>query len=189
MGIKEFDGYSQAERDLTRRNFRKIITDTNLTLISWGLSLSAWEDHATHGMKQAFSGKPEALVFGMVVREFCAVAKHKSTPISFQFDLGRETEELKLVIDAAKKSSAIGDLFVNFSFSPVAGVTGLQAADLVAHESYRFFNERADNPEAEVNQHLKRLLEDSKGIRIGRFVSAISLQRINEHIKSGASPF
>src|SRR5688572_7961691 len=43
-GDGEFEGYNQAERDITRYNFRKIILDAGLTVVSFGISVRDWDD-------------------------------------------------------------------------------------------------------------------------------------------------
>jgi len=50
---------------------------------------------------------------------------------------------------------------VSYGFSPIVDNMGLQAADLVAHETYQYLTEYIDDPDAQAGPHLRRLFEDA----------------------------
>lgn len=158
MGVGEFEGYNQAERDLTRRNFRKIITDLGLTVISYGISIDGWDKVARDNpLGKYFTA--ESYVFGHIVNYVCQSAKEHRDPVSFQFDQGRFSSELVSSVKGAFSAAEVDEDYVNYTFSPVKLNMGLQAADLVAHETYRYFCKFLESPSAEPDAHLKRLIE------------------------------
>lgn len=157
-GINEFKGYNQAERDRTRRNFRKVILDCSLTWISYGISLAGWEI-GTKDHQEAKYFNPEGFVFGNIVKAICRSAKEHGDPISFQFDLGRQNADLESNLKPALFAADVEDHFVNFGFSNVGTIMGLQGADLVAHETYQYFTEYLKDENTDPNPHLKRLMD------------------------------
>lgn len=129
-GRAEFIDYSDAEKDLTRRNFRQIIIDCKLTWVSYGMSQEAW-DAAVKGKKIFSRLTAESIVFGKVVRTLCK-SSLPDEPVSFQFDKGRQPESIRRMI-----GPAIGEAkkeITSYDFISVALSVGLQGADLVAHE-------------------------------------------------------
>lgn len=167
MGVEEFEGYTQAEKDRTRWNFRKIILDCGLTFFSYGISLEAWDKVTTdHGdLGQNFTA--EGFVFAGIVKNICESAKEHGEPISFQIDKKRFSPELARNIEIAIEKTEVPDHFVSYAFSPVGQLTGLQAADLVAHETYQFYVSNLGDLKVEPNIHLQRLVEGIHDFRDG----------------------
>jgi hypothetical protein len=157
-GTGEFTGYNQAERDATRLNFRKIITDLKLTFITNGISVNAWKKFATpHPLGKVCTA--ESFIFSYIVKYVCHSAKEHGDPISFQFDKGRLSPEIISSIKPGLDAADIGDLHVSYGFSSVKLNAGLQAADLVAHETCRYYKQFLENPNAKPDAHLQRLIE------------------------------
>lgn len=180
-GIEEFEGYNQAERDRTRRNFRQIILDCGLTWVSFGISKAAW-NHVFGAYKWGAPMTAEGLVFSRVVRTLCDTARDHKEPISLQFDIGRRPPGLDANIDIAINLSEIDSDQVSYGFSSVSENIGLQGADLVAHETYRYFSDYIDNPDAEPLLHLKRLVAGAYDQRAGWYGEK-ELQEALEEIK------
>lgn len=163
-GDGEFESYNRAERDLTRKNFRQIVLDAGLTVLSFGISVDDWDEFIT-GPVRVLLGSAERHVFGQAVLTGCGAAKSQGQPISFQFDRGRRSPELDSIIQPALDVAEVDGHSVSYGFSPVADNMGLQAADLVAHETYQFFLDYLRDPKAEARPHLKRLLEGAHDFR------------------------
>lgn len=181
---REFVGYTQAERDATRHDFRQIIIDAGLTWLSYGISTSAWDQYATGMFRQAIPN-PERIVFGELVVAACNSAHKDGEPISFQFDKGR-TGNVCPMIKPAVEESDIDDHRVRYRFSPVGANVGLQAADLVAHETYQYFVKYIDDPDAEVNIHLQRLMagvHDYMALWYGEVEIDAKSKRVNKAFK------
>jgi len=159
-GWGEYAGYNQAERDLTRWNFRKIIVDTGVTILAYGISVKDWNQVVIGLAKQALHSSEQA-IFGQAVMAGLRAAKVEDQPINFQFDAGRDTPELRAVIRPSIEVAEAEGHDVSYGFSPVAAVPALQAADLVAHETYQFFTEYLKNPKAKAGPHTRRLFEDA----------------------------
>lgn len=166
-GEGEFQGYNQAERDRSRYNFRKVIVDAGLTWVSYGISVEGWEKYSK-GYFQLGIGSAERLIFGRTIMTVCDSAKEFGEPVSFQFDKGREAY-VATIIQSAVDESRIDNGLVSHGFSCVKKNVGLQAADLVAHESYRYFTMYIDDQSAKPNAHLARLLEGAHDGQVGWF--------------------
>lgn len=159
-GDGEFEGYNQAERDLTRYNFRKVIVDAGLTILSFGISVRDWDD-IVRGPARVILGTGERLIFGQAVLHGCKAAQKEGQPLSFQFDVGRRSPALDSIIQPAIEVAETANHSVSYGFSRVIDRPALQAADLVAHETYQFFTKYIDDPEVAPAAHLQRLFGDA----------------------------
>lgn len=169
-GRGEFEGYSDAEKDLTRRNFRKLIVDCELTVIAFGASVRDWEQ-IVHKQAAMPGLTAEQAVFGKAVQEVLQCATEHHDPVSLQFDQGRSSSGLNAALGRVMNLEQYRHLLVNYGFSSVEAVPALQAADLVAHESYRHFVERLGDKKATLNPHTERLFYEafnSKGAWLDR---------------------
>jgi hypothetical protein len=166
-GVGEFEGYSRAESDLTRFNFRKVIVDAGLTWLSVGVSVSDWNSYASVYLRQGIAGA-ERLAFGKAIMLIGDSAHEHNEPVSFHFDKGREPYVASM-FHVAVDESHIDNALVSHDFSCVSQNVALQAADLVAHETYRFCTEYFDNVNAKPNAHLQRLQEGGHDCRIAWF--------------------
>jgi len=168
-GLGEFEGYNQAERDHTRHNFRKIIADAGLSAVSSGGSVRDWDQVVT-GRLRSTLGSAERLAFAFAIVEACkSVMAVSEMPISFQFDVGRELPDLQSMISHALERAGIDPDLVSYGFSPVSKVPALQAADLVAHETYLHFVKFLDDPKAEPSVHMARLRDGLYDLRAAWF--------------------
>jgi hypothetical protein len=169
-GNGEFEGYSQGEKDRTRRNFRQVIVDCELTVIAFGASVRDWEQ-VVHKQVGMLTLTAEQAVFGQAIKEVLACASVKEDPVTLQFDQGRSSQALNTALGAIMDREEFGRLLVNYGFSNVMAVPALQAADLVAHESYRHFVDRLADKKARLNLHTEKLFMEafnSKGGWLGR---------------------
>lgn len=161
----EFEGYSEAERNRTRRNFRQLIVESGLTVVSFGVAVDAWED-LVRGPARLLLGSGERMIFGQAVLAGCAAAKAENEPVAFQFDAGRQLPRLQDMFWPAVDAAHINRNSVSYGYSPVAANVGLQAADLVAHETYRYLVNRTSTPNEGPDIHLKRLFDGAHDARI-----------------------
>jgi len=96
----------------------------------------------------------------------CAAAISEGQPLSIQFDIGRRRPELDSMIQPAIEAAQAEGHAVSYGFSPVASNMGLQAADLVAHETYQHLSRFIDDPNASPDPHLRRLFEGAHDARM-----------------------
>lgn len=169
MGVGEFEGYSQAERDITRRVFRDIITEQKLTFFAIGIAVDAWNKVAAEHEMLAKMFTPESFTFAGTFKIICQEARVYGEPITFFIDQERFTPEFEINIKIAMEKAGVTDQFVSYTGAPVKGVTGLQAADLVAHEIYQFYLSRLDDSHADPSAHLQSLLKGVFSFRDGWF--------------------
>lgn len=169
-GIGEFEGYNQGAKDLTRRNFRNVILNAGLTVFSYGLSRAAWDEIVTGELKVGFIS-PEHTVFGIAVRAACeaAIAEDAQMPVSFVFDQGCAGRiDIQGMFNAALNSIKFDPNLASYGVSAVEGNNALQAADLVAHETYQFFCEHLRTGGShQPGPHLKQLFEGAHDARAG----------------------
>jgi hypothetical protein len=165
-GWGEFQGYNQAEKDLTRRNFRQIIVETGVTILAYGVSVGDW-NQLVMGVARQRLYTAEHAAFGQAVLSGMKAAKAEGEPINFQFDKGRDTPMLRRVMKPALEVAEIEGRHVSYGFSPVSAVPALQAADLVAHESYRFFKQYQSDRKAKPGAHTVRLFSDAHDSQAG----------------------
>lgn len=166
-GWGEFVGYNQAERDLTRRNFRQAILDAGLTILSYGLSTKDW-DQVVNGTARQGLISPEHTVFGVTVRHASSIGGAEGQPIAFVFDQGCASRfDLQAMFMSALQSAGIDPSLASYAVSPVLGSCALQAADLVAHETYRYFCDYLHDDAALPPPHLKKLHEGAHDFRAG----------------------
>jgi len=169
-GREEFEGYNDAEKDRTRYLFRQVILDAGLSVLSYGASVTDWDQIMT-GPARAQLGSAERFAFGQAIMHGCNVSKNDGVPVSFQFDLGRKFPDLDSMIHPALEASEIDQSLVSYGYSAVLGNMGLQAADLVAHETYQHLVKYVDNPKSAPGVHLKSLwggAHDSRMYLAGR---------------------
>ena len=159
-GKGEFEGYNQAEKDLTRHNFRRVITDLKLSVLSFGISVHDWDEIVTDFARETLES-PERMLFGTAVKHACEAAVDHGEPLSFQFDKGCYSDQLSSIINSAIGAAKINEDDVSWGWSSVARNVGLQAADLVAHETYRFFCDYLQNRDVKPDPHLSKLFQDA----------------------------
>jgi hypothetical protein len=156
----EFEGYSTAERDLTRYNFRKAIVDSGVTAVVFAISIEDW-DRIMAGRIRQFVGDPERWLCGEAIASGVDLATKESLPISFQFDIERKSDGVDHLIRVATDYATEKGVVVNVGFSPVKKTPCLQAADMVAHQSYQQFVKLTIDPNAKPDAHMTRLMEDA----------------------------
>jgi hypothetical protein len=158
-GQGEFEGYNQGARDLTRRNFRQAIVESSVTVIAWGVSVKDWDQIVRLRERQP-SFSAEQAVFGKAIFELVKAAKAEGEALSLQFDQGRDTPELRALIQPTIETAEYEGRFLSYGFLPVGSVPAMQAADLVVHEAFRAFSALQKDPNAKPRAHALRLFED-----------------------------
>jgi hypothetical protein len=185
-GDGEFAGYNQGEKDRTRRNFRQVIVDCELTVIAFGVSARDWEQvmHRQLGMLNLTA---EQAAFGQAIKEVLACASVHQDPVTLQFDQGRSSQSLLTALGAVMDRDEYRPLLVNYGFSYVEAVPALQAADLVVYESYRHFVDRLGDKKAKLNPHTEKLFMEafnSKGAWLGRREIADAAKKTQKKLRA-----
>lgn len=176
-GIREFEGYNQGERDLTRRNFRKIIIDSGVTILSYGVSVVDWNQVVRLLAGQDITA--EQIAFGQAVKAGLEAAESEGQPITFQFDKDADTSELRGTIMPTIETIGSGGQFVSYGFLPVKDVPSLQAADLVVHESYQVLRDFLATNKVTPGPHTVRLFADAHDSR----AAFLGRRQIKEAVK------
>ena len=90
-------------------------------------------------------------------------------PVSFLFDRGRRRPDLESILNSAIESASIDKKIVSHGFASVESVSALQAADMVAHETYRYLANYIDEPDAAPSPHMKSLFGEAHDSRVAWF--------------------
>jgi len=190
-GDGEFQGYKQGEKDLTRKNFRDVIVNAGLTVLSYGVSVSDWNE-LLEGVARLALKSPEHMILALAIQGGCEVAINEDLPVAFVFDKGADIRlDFPTAFRDGVASSKLDPDKASYGVSPVLGNAGLQAADLVAHETYQLFREFRLSGIANPAVHLDRLRQGAHDFNarwIGRKEIEDMLARINEAFEQGVWP-
>lgn len=166
-GNGQFEGYEIGARDRVRRNFRQIIVEAGLTVLSYGVSTKAWAEHSTSETREAI-GSAERFILGTAIKGGASAAIKEGVPVTFCLDEGALIRPgLNSILNLAIEAAGIPDELVSFRAASVKATAALQAADLVAHETYRYFLQYNKDECAEPNAHLRALLDKAHDARAG----------------------
>ena len=163
-GEGEFETYNRGERDHIRYLFRNLLAPLDIAPLAYAVDAKAWDSLLTpqqrgflgDAQNKAFFGCLEA-VHGYSVR----VKEH----MTLHFDAGQKGRALNSVLAAYEDAHPSFNHFVSVTFSPVKGLTGLQAADMIAGEAFRYYSRNPINQPPEPDDpHLKDLVKKSGAI-------------------------
>lgn len=170
-GEGEFQGYNRAERDRITFLFRRLIVDQGFVTVASAVDRAAW-DEIMIGDLSAEAGDPIGYCFVKCVDLVVGAARAR-----------RPGEEIMFFFDEATKPSFAtwSDHYLSqkkrypeiasFTFAPVGRVAALQAADMIASETYQFGREwLRDSRNPTVNPHFREFMQRdlSAGIILDR---------------------
>jgi hypothetical protein len=138
-GYNEFASYSRAERDLLQNEMRRIIVENRLIGVAFAVDCPAWERIASDEAKAHFGGDAEALCFSSCFNAAIERAERlfpDESMLSLHFDQGRRSPKLEAIIDRVLGHYKGLPTLETIAFNRVETVTPLQAADVIATESY-----------------------------------------------------
>lgn len=162
-GYGEFLGYEQGARDLTRKNFRDVIARAGLSALAYGVSATDWKELVPDLM----AAGPEFSVFSIAIRYGCEVAKSAGSQVCFCVDAGvAHRIDVERAFLLRSDLAGIPPGAAQLTVAPVLGNPGLQAADLVAHETYQFLRDLRLKGVRDPSAHLRRLQEGAYDFRV-----------------------
>jgi hypothetical protein len=163
-GDDEFQGYSRAEIDHITYLFRRLILDHQLLTVAAVVNRRAWDELVTPEVAKIV-GPPEGAAFVKCVDStlaFCRL-RHPGEPVFFFFDQGIQSriEGLAwLYRTQTDRYPEIGGM----GFAKVSDVLALQAADMIATESYYYAQEwLKDGENAVANAHFREYVKRDLG--------------------------
>jgi hypothetical protein len=152
----EFERYTPAERDLTRRNFRDLIIGVDIAPIAYIVMV---EDYyaATRPLDRKYLGEAQNFAFSGCLNYLAKLIQTSGERVSCHFDQGQLGAGREAVLAAQQFHSP--EIFRNLSirFSPVVALTALQAADTIAYEAYQYGCHLVDPDAYPINPHFKDL--------------------------------
>jgi hypothetical protein len=136
--VNEFATYTLPESDLLQHEFREIIVKHGLIGVAYAVDRPTWERLATAPAKERF-GDAETICFsscfsGAIDRALKYFASERQ--LSLHFDQGRLSQKLSAIVQHVRDRYYGLPELVNIGFDMVEKVTPLQAADIIATESY-----------------------------------------------------
>ncbi|HET7083146.1 MAG TPA: DUF3800 domain-containing protein [Rhizomicrobium sp.] len=135
-GEGEFSSYNQADRDLVRRRFREAIIETDVAALAYIVYAEDWEQILTARDKE-YMGKAQNICFKSLLQDMTKYAVGENEHVGLYFDAGQQGLDAKAILYAWGSTHPEFNEKVSVTFSAVASLTGLQAADIVAGEAYR----------------------------------------------------
>ena len=155
-GLGEFRDYKQGERDMAVKAFRDVLISSQLVPVSFTVVLKDW-DRLIVGPYRQIWGNAEQFAFLACVMAAFRMARTGNAPVALEFDAERLQGSRSDLIAAAQ--GLFPDQSVRVGFSACKDVFGLQAADLVAYESYLLSKQVIRNGDESPRPHFRRLLE------------------------------
>lgn len=152
----EFRDYIPAERDVVIKAFRDEVIRAALVPVSFSVVLDDWNERVT-GIYREIWGSAEEFAFMSCVLAGFRMATISGKPVALEFDAERLKRSRDDIIAAVQQRYP--EAVTRIGFNRVRDVYGLQAADLVAYETYllslKVVREGVEDP----RPHFKRLLE------------------------------
>jgi hypothetical protein len=161
----EFRGYSRAESDFLTGQVRQIIKSSGIIGYAAGIDKSAWDELVTADRRQNM-GPAETFCLTRCVRDTLKASKihfGREAEIAIVYDLGRKHRIPSRIENFDWSRGIDGPKVVSFTWDQVAKVWPLQAADMIATESYWFAKERLKNSTAEPRTHFLDYVESAAG--------------------------
>lgn len=157
-GRDEFIGYKPAERDALRYDVRKIIGDSGVRSVAYTIPVPQYR-RILKGRPLRAYGPPDSMAFASCADLAMQVSKRDGRPLACVFDKGQENERLHFYIEHAEKRAVDLEVAISYSFAPVLGTPGLQAADTVATEHYWYALECLKANPPVITPHFASLIE------------------------------
>ena len=183
----EFEGYSLAERDRVSYLFRHVILDIGLVTLAAAVDRVAWNKLVVGSMVDEV-GKPEELCFVKCVDSVIATCRIRKPgqPLAIVIDEGVRPQ-LEMWGRLYKSQREKYPKIAGIAFATVSEVLPLQAADLIATETYQFAQEWLKNPEnPKANPHFQDfIMRDLTG---GVILTTEHIQEMVERWQSVQGP-
>lgn len=152
----EFEQYIPAERDIARRNFRDLIIDVDVAPLAHIVLVDDYLE-VTTPIERRFLGEAQNFAFHGCLNSATKFVGADDASISCHFDQGQLGRGCESVLEAWRITTPGTPNKVSVTFSPVASLTGLQAADTIAYEAYQYGHHLIDPVEHPINPHFKDL--------------------------------
>lgn len=183
-GAGEFQGWESGRRDAVVHDFRQVIIDAGIAGIGHSVSRPDWDRHVT-GHARALLGPAEQHLASFCIHDSVdyAKSKHPGEPLAVIFDSGMAAWDDMMNAARIHLFAGSQDSSPLVSVTPAVNVafTPLQAADMLAWETYKYAQEWiATDGKAVHRPHFLRMLE--KAPIDGGFASPRVIQKM---VKSG----
>ena len=157
-GEGDFESYKPAERDRVRYLFREAILESRLMPVAFGIDVLAWDQHFQGDMRDQL-GEAERASYGLCVKAAFDVAESHREKMAVFMDGGRQSDGLRMMCGGAQDLIPEGAKLSTIAFPAVERTPGLQAADTVAHEFYRYGLARLSDNDVEPTAHFRSFLD------------------------------
>ena len=181
--------WPRVRREAVRADLRFVLAKTNLIGIGATVRADDWSASASPVVIERYHS-PIYLAFEHCIQQTLHWAKRATDQqtktvqrVSFFFDsFNREAARCLDIAKNYEEGWIHSDWFEGFSFGQVERTLPLQAADMLAHETYRLEKERIKlGKEPELSPHFKAMLEEGIPIH-GQFYDGDALNRLSRQI-------
>jgi hypothetical protein len=189
-GTREFQDYSRAERDRVTHLFRRVIIEANLFHVSMSICKEPW-DELIVGNYRVRLGDAESAAFSACIGQARDIVKQAALvdgQLKLVFDKGRHGPTLaelsQRIVDFKRQPPEI----VEIGFDDVTSSSALQAADVIATESYWALQEFMKHGDSyRPRAHFLDLL--SKTANVGKWLDRAGIEAEVAKLKAeGMSP-
>ena len=134
----EFKHYTPAERDWLRRDFREIILGAGLYQLSCVVSRADWDELVISPYRENMGSAEQACFTGFIQRSLNMIRKLNvpNLKIAYIYDQGRKTPKFDNLMQIAEDEKYRPEI-ASVTWGRVDDMPPLQAADMIANESYR----------------------------------------------------
>ena len=181
-GGGEFVGYSAPERDHLTYLFRRIIIDFNFVTVACAIDKVAWNDLVFEEVAEQL-GDPIEGCFVKCMDTICQILRiyKPGEKVTVFFDEGTRPQLGGHALALRMKGGH--PEVEGIAFAPVAKVIALQAADMIAFETYQFAQEWLKDPEnPNANPHFREFLR--RDLSAGLILHRPIIEEIVARVKS-----
>jgi hypothetical protein len=154
----EFENYRPEERDALRYKTREIIEAASIRSVAYAVPIRLY-DTVLRGRVRRTYGPPSGIAFAACA-DFALQVSEKSgrLPLTCEFDVGQDNENARSFVSNAESRARHKGVPISYSFAPVQGSYGLQAADTIATEHYWYGLDFIEADEPVMSPHFASLV-------------------------------
>ncbi len=169
-GMKEFEGYNQAERDHTRYLFRQVLAEAGLSYYACAIPTADWDDVMQGEAREFFGSASFHALNACLSFSLSAGFSYRQKEIAVVLDKGAMVPGLVQHMDKAAILVPSSSKIVETSFLSVNDFPALQAADMVATEYYWGMKEFMKTGEVKPDAHFRSLIQSGRSSKFDWFL-------------------
>jgi hypothetical protein len=182
--LGEFDRWNRARSDLVIGDLRQVIIQSGLFGVGTAIPRTVWEEVVT-GPRAPLMGPIEDFALSSCMRHAISLSRNfiPDSDLSIVFDdRGIESRSIQRIVEFYQKSTISNPTLASVTFQKCNRFSGLQAADMLAWETYRYTLKWIQAGERQrARPHFQGLLNTKK--LLGTFLEKDRLQEMFDSAK------